>query len=32
MGFISELFGPKPYPSHAKQEVDRLINRINQDW
>lgn len=28
MGFISELFGPKPYPAHAKEEVDRLVNEL----
>jgi len=28
MGFISELFSPKPYPSHAKPEVDRLVSEL----
>ncbi len=28
MGILQDLFGSKPYPPHAKQEVERLINEL----
>ncbi len=28
MGFLADLFGLKPYPAHAKEEVQRLIAEL----
>lgn len=28
MGFLTDLFGPKPYPGQSKQEVDKLIAEL----
>ena len=28
MGFLAELIGVKPYPKHASEEVDRLLNEL----
>ncbi len=28
MGFLADLFGPKPFPSHARNEVEKLIDEL----
>ncbi len=28
MGIINDLFGPKPFPAHAKQDVIRFTNEL----
>ena len=28
MGFLTDLFGPKPFPAHAKQDVDKLLSEL----
>ena len=28
MGFLADLLGSRPYPSHAKGEVDKMINEL----
>lgn len=30
MGFLEDLFAPRPYPSHAREEIERLIKELNK--
>ena len=30
MSFLSDLFGPKPYPAHAEKEVEKLLGELQR--